>query len=134
MPLKNKNLDRVRAEQRGRRGETLAGLWLQVHGYRVIGRRVRTPFGEIDLVARRGGVVVFCEVKQRCGKSDLEPALLAVNQQRISRAADYFIARRPALAQKSIRFDVIFLAPLAWPLHLRGAFEQASQGGNRPWR
>ncbi len=58
-------MKRRRAEQGGRRAERLAALWLQLKGWKILGRRVRTPGGEVDLVARRGRTVAFVEVKTR---------------------------------------------------------------------
>jgi putative endonuclease len=54
--------NRHRAERRGRIGETTAALWLNFQGWSIIARRVRTAVGEIDLVARRGGTLLFVEV------------------------------------------------------------------------
>jgi putative endonuclease len=51
----------------GRIGEDLAARWLSGHGYRIVERNFRKPYGEIDIVAQKGGLVCFCEVKtQSC--------------------------------------------------------------------
>ena len=110
------------AEGSGRRGETLASLFLSLKGYRILARRVKTPVGEIDLIARRGRVTVFVEVKARSFSHQEGDALMAVNHRRIIRAAQLWLTRRPELAAEDLRFDVIFLAPFAWPRHLKGAF------------
>lgn len=114
---------RLGAELYGRRGEDLAAWYLRLKGYRILDRRVKTPGGEIDLVARRFGVTVFVEVKSRMSRRELGMALEAVNTQRIARAAEHYVARHPALAGTDLRFDVIFLAPMIWPRHLKGAFD-----------
>ena len=57
--------DRRVAEAAGRRGERLAGWWLRLKGWDILDRRVRTAAGEVDLVARRGTLVAFVEVKTR---------------------------------------------------------------------
>lgn len=116
------------AEQAGRRGEALAALFLKMKGYRIVGRRVKTPVGEIDLVVRRGGTIVFVEVKARAFSSGEAGALGAVNRQRIVRAAQYWLARHSAEAGQDLRFDVIFLAPFAWPRHLSNAFDATGLG------
>lgn len=113
---------RKKAERRGHLGEVFAALFLRVKFYRIRARRVKTPVGEIDLVAERGQTVVFVEVKVRAHQRDEEQALLAVNQRRISRAANYYLARNPHLNGRNFRFDVIFLAPFALPRHVKGAF------------
>ncbi|RUT30184.1 YraN family protein [Arsenicitalea aurantiaca] len=114
---------RLRAEGFGRRGETLAALYLGAKFYRIIHRRYRTPVGEIDLIVRRGRVTVFVEVKSRMRSDDEAEALEAVDTARIGRAAQYFLARHPQLAETPLRFDVIFLAPFALPRHVTNAFD-----------
>jgi len=113
---------RQAAEQRGRKGERLAALFLQMRGYRILDRRVRTPLGEVDLIARRGPVVVFVEVKHR---ATLEAAAGSVTPgawQRISRAADFWMARHPALADCGWRYDIVALAPRHLPRHIQDAW------------
>lgn len=133
MPTRKPNRERQRAEQAGRRGEMLAAVFLRLKGYRIVGRRVRTPMGEIDLVARRGKVLAFVEVKRRRRRDDMETALLAVNQARMVRAAAHYVARHAALGALTLRFDVIFLAPGTLPLHLRGAFGADEQRDKGKW-
>jgi putative endonuclease len=114
---------RLGAELYGRRGEDLAAWFLRLKGYRIIARRVKTPGGEIDLVARRFGLTAFVEVKSRMSRAEYGMALEAVNTRRIVRAAEHYIARHPELAATPLRFDVIFLAPMMWPRHLKNAFQ-----------
>jgi putative endonuclease len=114
---------RKTAERRGRRGEIWAALLLRAKGYRILGRRVRTPVGEIDLVARApSGPVCFIEVKAR---PDVATAALSVGprqQARIARAAALYLAARPGLARRGVRFDVMTVAPGRLPRHLRDAW------------
>ncbi len=111
------------AEGAGRRAETVAALYLRAKGYRVLARRVKTPLGEIDIVAARGALTVFVEVKARSFSADEGAALAAVNRSRIVRAAGLWLARHPGAATGALRFDVIFLAPFALPRHITGAFD-----------
>jgi putative endonuclease len=112
-----------RAERRGRQSETLAVLLLMFKGYRVLGRRVRTHAGEIDLIARSpSGIVCFVEVKARRALADAHEALGPRQQKRIARAAELYLAQRPGLSRKGVRFDTILLAQRRWPLHIRDAF------------
>lgn len=113
---------RQAAEIAGRRAETLAAWYLRLKGYRIIESRYKTPVGEIDLIARRWGTTVFVEVKARKSAALERDAHLSVHVSRIVRAAKYYIARHPALAQASLRCDVIFLAPRQWPRHVMNAF------------
>jgi putative endonuclease len=123
-PLRSKSDTerRRKAHRGGHRAEAFAALWLQAKLYTIRDRRYKTPVGEIDLVAERAGTIVFVEVKQRGRGGDEATALEAVNQARISRAANYWLMRHPAETGKDCRFDVIFLAPGRWPRHLRHAF------------
>ena len=122
-PSKPKSDYRKFAEGAGRRGEALASLFLQAQGYRVLDRRVKTPVGEVDLIVRRRDVTVFVEVKSRSFSHQEVDALFAVNRKRIVRAAQYWLIRNPRHAEEELRFDVIFLAPFAWPRHLKAAFD-----------
>ncbi len=114
---------RRRRWRAGLRAEALAGWYLRLKGYRILARRVKMGAGEIDLVALRGTVLVFVEVKARTGGHLYAQALEAVNTRRIGNAAALYVARYPRLAGLDQRFDVIFLAPFAWPRHVTNAFE-----------
>ena len=122
-PSKPKSSRRIAAHRSGHRGEALAAWFLRLQFYRIIAQRYKTPVGEIDLVAERFGVTVFIEVKARQRTADHADALAAVNRSRIVRAAQYWLAKHPAKAGTPFRFDVIFLAPRAWPRHLVNAFD-----------
>jgi len=115
---------RKRAERRGKHGETLAALHLMARFYRIIGRRVKTPLGEIDLIARRGDTLVFVEVKTRSRPGGEAEAHAAVNAARISRAARWYLSRHPPHAGLTVRFDLIFLGGHALPRHIPNAFGQ----------
>lgn len=114
---------RKKAERRGRVGEVLAALYLRAQFFAIKSTRFKTPVGEIDLVAERGDLTIFVEVKVRASKSQEYEALAAVNKNRISRAANFYLSKNPAIANRSLRFDVIFLAPWSWPRHVMGAFD-----------
>jgi len=106
------------AEARGRASETLAAWALRLKGYRILARRLKTPLGEIDMVALPPfGPVCFIEVKARASH---DAAILSVGQgqrSRIARAASHFLAGRPALRKRGARFDIIAVAPGRWPRH-----------------
>ncbi|MEI9885608.1 MAG: YraN family protein [Rhizomicrobium sp.] len=109
------------AEKRGRGSETLAALLLQLKGYRILARRVRTGAGEIDLVAKSPrGVLCFVEVKARAQARAAAESVAPRQQQRIARAASLFVAARPALARRPMRFDIVTVAPV--PRHIRDAW------------
>ncbi|HEX3920030.1 MAG TPA: YraN family protein [Caulobacteraceae bacterium] len=112
----------AKARLAGRRGEVVGALWLMAKGYRILGFRLKTPQGEIDLLARKGQVLAVVEVKLR---RTTEAALEAVTwrqRERLRRAGEAFAARRPDLKGAAIRLDLIALAPGRWPCHIRDAW------------
>lgn len=110
------------AELRGRQAEALAALYLRCKGYRILAMRVKLPFGEIDLVARKGRTIVFVEVKLRPNLHDAEEAVSPTGWLRISRAAEAWMATRPDLQDFGWRYDLVAMAPGRMPAHVRGAW------------
>ena len=110
------------AESSGRKGESWAALWLRLQGWNILDRRVKTPRGEIDLVARRGRLVAFIEVKWRKTTEELD---LAIDEWRLSRvaAAVEAVSHRYAGPGDTIRVDVLLLAPGRWPRHIVNAWQ-----------
>ncbi len=115
---------RRRAERWGRYAEAAAALALLVKGYRPVARRLKTPAGEIDIVARRGRTLAIVEVKARATLDGAAFALGPRQQRRLARAAAV-AAGRPALAGLDVRFDVVLVAPWRWPRHLKDAWRPA---------
>lgn len=112
-------------ETRGRRAESLAALLLRLKGYRVIGRRIRTPAGEIDIVIRRGDTIAFVEVKARRSEAMAADAVTSRQKHRIVRAAGHYLATRPAFASLTQRFDVVLVTPNRWPRHLISVWNES---------
>lgn len=115
------NRDRQAAEASGRRGERIAAWWLRLKGWRILGTRVRTLAGEVDLVARRGNLIAFVEVKTRKTAAELD---FAIDQRRLARVAAAAEVLMPRFAQPGddIRVDVILLAPGTPPRHIENAW------------
>jgi putative endonuclease len=113
---------RALAERRGRRGEGWAGWWLRLQGWRIVARRVKTPRGEIDLVARRRRTVAFVEVKWRATEAELALAIDEHRLRRVAAAADA-VAHRFSRPGDTIRIDVLLLAPRRWPRHIVNAWQ-----------
>ncbi len=114
---------RRRAQQRGRLAETLAAWWLRLQGYRVLARGFRVPVGEIDLIARRGGVLAIVEVKRRDSLAAAVESISPRQRRRIRHAAETFLQRHPDLAGLEIRFDALLLAPWRLPRHVKDAWQ-----------
>ena len=92
---------RQSAERAGRFAETLAALWLTFKGYRVLARRARTPYGEVDIAALKSGVLVIVEVKNR---------------------ATQHLGKRWRMGDAPIRLDLMVVRPGGYLRHVRGAF------------
>jgi putative endonuclease len=115
--------DRLAAERRGHHSESLAALFLRLKGYRILGRRVKTRLGEIDLVAAAPfGPVCFIEVKARADARAAAESVGMSQQTRIARAASLYLASRPGLARRGSRFDIVAIAPRSLPVHHRDAW------------
>ncbi|RSV16966.1 YraN family protein [Sphingomonas sp. ABOLG] len=113
--------DRRRADAAGRRGERFAGWWLRLKGWQILDQRVRTPAGEVDLVAKRGALIAFIEVKTRATAAALD---MAIDQRRLARvaAAAEYLMPRYALDGEDIRVDVVLLAPGTALRHIENAW------------
>ena len=114
---------RVRAYRHGLLAESAAALLLRLKGYRIIGRRYRTPVGEIDLVALKGKRLAFVEVKQRKSVDDAGWALPTRARRRIVRAAQYWLTGHPDYAGHDLGFDVVLAAPWSFPRYIANAFQ-----------
>lgn len=113
---------RLSRYRRGHRGERLAALALMLKGYRILARRYRTKLGEIDLIARRGDLVLIVEVKVRPTLVAAMEAISRLNERRVEAAADLWLARQPDHARLSLRFDMVAVLPWRWPVHVENVF------------
>jgi putative endonuclease len=115
-------LQRRAREKSGRRAEASAALWLQLKGYRILDRRARTPHGEIDLIALRGNILAFVEVKARARREAAVEAVTPELRSRVERAAQMWAGRRRGMELRNWRFDVVAIVPGRLPHHLRDAW------------
>jgi putative endonuclease len=117
---------RVAAFRTGLSAETRAAAYLMAKGYRIMAKRFRTPYGEIDIVARRRSLLVFVEVKARASLDDAAYAVTPRQQQRIIDAAQAWLMAHPEHADFDLRFDVMLIAPRHLPRHLSAAFDAST--------
>ena len=115
--------ERLAAFRLGISAESRAALFLIAKAYRIVARRWKTPFGEIDIVARRRRDLVFVEVEARDSLDVAAESVSERSRQRIVAAAEMWLAHRPQDAQSNIRFDVILMAPGKMPRHIVNAFD-----------
>ena len=121
MTNRRPSLDRQIADRKGREAEAQAAQWLMQQGWQVLAERRKTKLGEIDLIARKPGLVAFIEVKWRKSVRDLD---MAIDERRLSRvaAAVEVVAHEYVEPGDDMRVDVILLAPGARPRHIENAW------------
>jgi len=115
--------ERVAAFRVGLSAESRAAAFLIAKGYRILARRFRSPVGEVDIVARRRGVLVFVEVKARANLDSAAESILPRQQRRIAAAAAAWLAAHPEDVMSNIRFDAMLIAPGRMPRHIPAAFD-----------
>jgi putative endonuclease len=96
-------------QQSGQRAEELAATFLRSQGFDIIERNYRRRLGELDIVARRGALLVIAEVRTRSSTAygGAAASVDARKQRRITRAAAVLLQQRAELARLPVRFDVI---------------------------
>ena len=109
-----------KAYLKGHWGETKASFLLMLKGYHILEKRYKTPFGEIDLLARKGNTLVAVEVKSRHSLDEAALTLTSHQQKRIEKALSYYLMGKSNLFNQ--RFDVILIAPWTFPYHIKGAW------------
>lgn len=113
---------RRRAQRLGHWAEWRAALALLIKGYRIIAIRHKTKLGEIDLIARKGDLIAIVEVKARKTVSQAVDSVSWSGQKRIASAADLWLGKQRDASRLSVRFDIVAVCPLRWPVHFKDAF------------
>ncbi len=114
--------ERTRRYRLGHYAESISVWHLRLRGYRVLARRYRTPVGEIDIIARRGKLIAFIEVKARRTKALAIESITLKQRRHIRRAAGAFLSAHPTLTNCDLRFDIILVTPWALPAHITDAW------------
>ena len=118
--------ERVAAFRAGISAEARAAAYLMAKGYRILAKRFRSPYGEIDLVARKRNLVAFVEVKARASLDDAAYAVTPRQQARIIAAAQAWLMAHPEHAEFELRFVAVLIAPRRLPRHLLAAFDAST--------
>ncbi len=108
------------AHRQGHGAEWIAAVWLMAKGYQILGFRMRSRAGEIDILARRGRVLAVVEVKRRAKMEAALNALTPDQHQRLLAAGRAVLKGRPGLHGLQLRIDMVALAPARIPRHVRG--------------
>jgi putative endonuclease len=115
--------DRIARYRRGRLSEVAAAVLLLAKGYRILARRCRTPYGEIDLIAVRGRRLAFIEVKRRPTREEAEAALSDYQGRRIVQAAEYWVERHRRYRDYDRGLDAVLVIPFQLPVHMPDALQ-----------
>ncbi len=97
--------------RKGRRAEWLAAIWLSFKGYKILARRFKTHQGEIDLIAQKGDIVAFIEVKYRRSFNEAQQAISYQSQKRIMHAANIYLTHNRSAQKWAQRFDAVYILP-----------------------
>jgi putative endonuclease len=120
-PFRPQLEQRRRRYRRGLNAEMIVAAVYIVFGHRILGRRFKTPVGEIDLIAIKGRRVAFIEVKRRATTEDAEDAITLTMRQRVRRAAGLWLARNPQYQGYDVGFDLVFVVPWRFPIVMHDA-------------
>ena len=118
------------AQRRGMTAEDAACAALRAEGWDVLGRRLRTQAGEIDIVAERNGLLAFLEVKARPTLADAVQALSLRQRRRLLAAAELLLAEHPEWGREGVRFDVLVVDAAGAVRRIADAFRQESVEGS----
>lgn len=110
----------------GKLAEFAALFWLLCKGYRLVGRRITgkrgSGVGEVDLVLRRGRILIFVEVKSRQSYAQALESITNAQRQRIMRGAEQFLKANTQYTDWDCRFDVVAIVPWCFPRHIPNAW------------
>lgn len=107
---------------KGLKAERIAALYLRLKGYRILARRYKTKYGEIDIIAAKRKVLLIVEVKYR---KEIDLAIASITRRtarRIFGATKHWLYRNRAYSNFYVRFDVIILGASYFPIHIKDYF------------
>ncbi len=101
--------ERQRRESLGHRAEFLAANYLRLKGYKILSQRFKTKSGEIDIIASRGDLIVFIEVKARKTLLEARDAISGRSKRRIIKCGGLYIGKNRQYQSYGIRYDAVFV-------------------------
>lgn len=105
-------------EAKGYWGELCACIVLICKGFSIVARRYKTKCGEIDIIAKKGDLLIFVEVKARKDDEKCFIAITPKQMKRVQNASQIFLGKHPQYANFFTRYDVILVADWSIPLHV----------------
>ncbi len=115
----------AQSRMRGLQAEIWALIWLVLKGYTILAWRFRSKTGEVDIIARKRGVVAMVEVKQRRDHMTAGECMTDYDWRRRANTADYFMQRHPHLHNHAVRFDLMVIARSFAIKHIMAAYDAA---------
>jgi len=113
---------KMNSYQKGLLAEFFAKLYFIFKAYRILEHRFKTPYGEIDLIVKRGKTLIFVEVKLRKTLAEAAESVNKHNQYRIIRTAELYLQQYPEYNDCEMRFDVFAMALYSFPKHIKNAW------------
>lgn len=113
---------KLAAYRRGFLAEYVAAVFLLFKGYHIAAMRYRSKGGEVDIVARKGDLAIFVEVKARRSVDDALFAVGFATQKRIEAASLHWLSRQKDAERLSLRYDIIAVLPWRLPVHFLNVF------------
>lgn len=114
--------NKKKAYRKGFIAEYIAALFLFFKGYRICELRHKTKLGEIDIIAKKGDLAIFVEVKARKSVQSGIDAVSHASQSRIKAASDLWLVKQRDAHRLSQRYDIIVIVPKRFPTHFLDAF------------
>ena len=111
-----------RAQRLGRRGEWLCRQLLRLKGYRIISHNWVSPYGEIDIIAKKASVLICVEVKTRSTDITQGALISPAQKHRIQQTCRYLLQRNPQWQTCFLRFDVMIVSQ-GFPRHIQNAWQ-----------
>lgn len=108
-PRRNRSESGRQAQAAGVAAEQLVAAHLAATGWTILGERIRTKLGEIDLAATREGLLLLAEIKSRADHSQAAFALIPRQQKRLISAATWLLAEHPEWGPAGVRFDLFLV-------------------------
>lgn len=119
--MKQKQLDYLK----GLSAETFAASYLRLKGFKILERRLKTQFGEIDIIAQKNNLIIFCEIKYRKTLSDAAYSISSNQQTRIINASQYWMQQKQIPNTTDVRIDAILFYKYGFK-HYENAWQDCS--------
>ncbi|WP_366916931.1 YraN family protein [Gluconobacter oxydans] len=122
--MKSRQTRGVQSYYTGLNAENIAARLLEERGLTILAQRLRTPYGELDILAADSEWLIAVEVKQRRSLRESASCLTVRQSQRLMEAFNYILLTKPDWNRPSTRFDLIVVDPLGQARRIQDALRQ----------